>query len=94
MCRPTAWCRVSWCVAQGGRVGRVVIELFKDVVPKTAENFRVLCTGERGIGTAGSPLHYKVVVHKPSLLLFIHLRRQRLARARARCAADASARSN
>ena len=57
-----AGCWVSRCGARnaGERVGRVVIELFKDVVPKTAENFRVLCTGERGIGTSGSPLHYKV----------------------------------
>uniref|UniRef100_A0A1B0BX37 peptidylprolyl isomerase n=1 Tax=Glossina palpalis gambiensis TaxID=67801 RepID=A0A1B0BX37_9MUSC len=39
--------------------GRMVIELRKDVVPKTAENFRCLCTGENGIGTMGRPLHYK-----------------------------------
>lgn len=36
-----------------------VIELFASVVPKTAENFRCLCTGERGVGAFGKPLHYK-----------------------------------
>jgi len=35
------------------------MELFKDKVPKTAENFRALCTGEMGIGKSGKPLHYK-----------------------------------
>ncbi|XP_015875370.1 peptidyl-prolyl cis-trans isomerase CYP19-3 [Ziziphus jujuba] len=41
------------------KAGRVVMELFADVTPKTAENFRVLCTGEKGIGISGKPLHYK-----------------------------------
>lgn len=35
------------------------MELFADATPKTAENFRALCTGEKGIGNAGKPLHYK-----------------------------------
>lgn len=43
----------------GAPAGRVVMELFADSVPKTAENFRALCTGEKGVGRSGKPLHYK-----------------------------------
>nr|AAV48823.1 cyclophilin 1 [Codonopsis lanceolata] len=41
------------------KAGRIVMELFADSTPKTAENFRALCTGEKGIGLSGKPLHYK-----------------------------------
>lgn len=40
-------------------LGRVVMQLYKDITPKTAENFRCLCTGEKGEGKAGKPLHFK-----------------------------------
>eukprot|EP01018_Ginkgo_biloba_P040043 Gb_05473 [translate_table: standard] len=39
--------------------GRIVMELYADVTPRTAENFRALCTGERGVGKSGKPLHFK-----------------------------------
>ncbi len=52
--------RVFFDITIGGRpAGRVVFELFADVVPRTAENFRALCTGEKGVGRSGKPLHYK-----------------------------------
>lgn len=52
--------RVFFDVTIGGKAaGRIVMELFADIVPRTAENFRALCTGEKGMGKSGKPLHYK-----------------------------------
>jgi peptidylprolyl isomerase len=52
--------RVFFDVAANGRpLGRITMELYADTVPRTAENFRALCTGEKGMGKSGKPLHFR-----------------------------------
>jgi len=56
MANPTVFFDIS---IGGAPAGRVEMELYNDACPKTAENFRALCTGEKGMGKSGKPLHYK-----------------------------------
>jgi peptidylprolyl isomerase len=52
--------RVFFDITIGGKpAGRITMELYNDVTPKTCENFRCLCTGEKGMGKSGKPLHFK-----------------------------------
>jgi len=52
--------KVFFDITIGGEyIGRVVMLLYADTTPKTCENFRALCTGEKGNASGGKPLHYK-----------------------------------
>ena len=54
MVRPIVYFDIE---ANGYQIGRIEMEIYSDIVPKTAENFRALCTGEKGISYKNSPLH-------------------------------------
>lgn len=57
--RPQVFFDIEYTSPSGDKkpAGRITFELFDDVVPKTAENFRALCTGEKGFGYKDSKFH-------------------------------------
>ncbi|XP_027530808.1 E3 SUMO-protein ligase RanBP2-like isoform X3 [Neopelma chrysocephalum] len=51
---PVVYFEVS---ADNEPLGHITMELFSNIVPRTAENFRALCTGEKGFGFKNSHFH-------------------------------------
>jgi cyclophilin family peptidyl-prolyl cis-trans isomerase len=59
LAQKTTQCTFFDISIDGKEEGRMVFQLFHDIVPRTAANFLALCTGEKGIGQSGKPLHYQ-----------------------------------
>lgn len=57
LCRPSNPVVFFTIAADDEPLGKITMELFANVVPKTAENFRALCTGEKGFGYRNSIFH-------------------------------------
>lgn len=66
--------RVFMDISIGGLPsGRLVFELYNDIAPKTAENFRALCAGDMGVGkNTGKPLTYKVRLKRFTVLSILY----------------------